>query len=218
LRNPRKAAGKPGRPTAAEIERRKQRALEVAADLFVRQGFAATSFVEIAAEAGVASGTLYHHFGDKEQMFRRVILAVDDTRPARPTLEPGDTLHAALLKVGRYVRETTLRSRGVSLMRLLILESGRVPELSSDLANDSYDEFEAIVARCFAKLEEAGLLPAGGDHRRSAELFIDLVLGSLPLRAYANWHAKSPTEQDLDDRVALFIRGRYPDLPVTPTA
>ncbi|MFC4595698.1 TetR/AcrR family transcriptional regulator [Sphingobium tyrosinilyticum] len=77
---------KAGRPTLEEIERRKARALEVATDLFVSKGYAATSFIEIAAISGVASGTLYHHFGDKEQMFRRVVLTADDSRPVRPVL------------------------------------------------------------------------------------------------------------------------------------
>ena len=71
----RKRINQAGRPTAAELERRKARVMEVATELFVQQGFAATSLVDIARGAGVATRTLYQHFGDKEAIFREVIFA-----------------------------------------------------------------------------------------------------------------------------------------------
>ena len=48
-----------------------------------------------------------------------------------------------------------------------------------------------------------------GNHARSAELFADLMLGSHPIMTYTNWNAEPPTEQDLIDRVNLFIRGSF---------
>lgn len=43
-----------------------------ARELFGTQGYAATSTEEIVARAGVTKGALYHHFTDKEQLFRAV--------------------------------------------------------------------------------------------------------------------------------------------------
>lgn len=40
----------------------------VAADLFARKGFEATSIREIGDAAGILSGSLYHHFNSKEEM------------------------------------------------------------------------------------------------------------------------------------------------------
>ena len=80
----RKNGNQAGRPTAAELEKRKVRVIEVATELFVSHGFAATSLVDIAREAGVATRTLYEHFGDKEAIFREVIFA----RDAEATLDP----------------------------------------------------------------------------------------------------------------------------------
>jgi AcrR family transcriptional regulator len=46
--------------------------LTAARALFGEQGYAATSTEEIVARAGVTKGALYHHFSDKESLFRVV--------------------------------------------------------------------------------------------------------------------------------------------------
>ena len=46
--------------------------LAAARELFGTQGYAATSTEEVVAAAGVTKGALYHHFSDKEQLFRAV--------------------------------------------------------------------------------------------------------------------------------------------------
>jgi len=46
--------------------------LAAARELFGDQGYAATSIDEVAARAGVTKGALYHHFSDKEGLFRAV--------------------------------------------------------------------------------------------------------------------------------------------------
>jgi AcrR family transcriptional regulator len=47
--------------------------LSAARELFGAQGYAATSLDEIVAKAGVTKGALYHHFSDKEALFRTVV-------------------------------------------------------------------------------------------------------------------------------------------------
>ena len=46
--------------------------LRAARELFGRQGYAATSTEEIVTAAGVTKGALYHHFADKDTLFRAV--------------------------------------------------------------------------------------------------------------------------------------------------
>lgn len=205
----RKRVNQAGRPTAVELERRKARVMEVATELFVHQGFAATSLVDIARGAGVATRTLYQHFGDKEAIFREVIFARDASAAImRPTVEVNDTLFDTLRRVGHYAYAVTYRDQSIGLMRLMIAESTRFPEFMRSVAISIFARFRRNFEKVFEALEQTSLIPAG-DHARSAELFSDLVLGSHPIMTYTEWDATAPSDEDLEERLDLFILGRY---------
>ncbi len=53
-------------------EQTRERLLTVAHDLFAERGYAAVGTEEIVARAGVTRGALYHHFRDKQDLFRAV--------------------------------------------------------------------------------------------------------------------------------------------------
>ena len=60
--------------SAAEKATRTRQALVAAArELFGERGYAATSVDEIVRQAGVTKGALYHHFADKDALFRAVV-------------------------------------------------------------------------------------------------------------------------------------------------
>jgi len=202
-------ANQPGRPTAAELERRKARVMQVATEMFVANGYAATSLVDIARGAGVATRTLYQHFGDKEAMFREVIYARGNASAiAKPGVEDGDTLYSALMRAGQYAIDTAFRPQSIGLMRLMIAESQRFPEFMRQVGTTIFSNFRGNIEKVFAGLETAGLIPAG-DHARSALMFTDLILGSSPIMTYTNWAPSPPGREDLEERVKLFIQGRF---------
>ncbi len=203
-----------GRPTAAELERRKALVMEIATHLFVTQGFAATSLVDIAKGAGVATRTLYQHFGNKEAIFREVIFARDAGHAIiAPELQTGDNLFDALTRAGRYALDITYREKSVGLMRLMIAESTRFPDFMQSVAKSISGRFHRNIEKLLNQCEAAGLLPHG-DHKRSAELLADIILGSHPIMTYTNWNARRIDDADLEERVALFIRGRFDDAVV----
>ena len=47
--------------------------LDAATKVFARMGFAGARMADIAREAGVAHGLLYHYFPDKESVFVAVV-------------------------------------------------------------------------------------------------------------------------------------------------
>jgi TetR/AcrR family transcriptional regulator, cholesterol catabolism regulator len=60
---------RPDRPALRErYDRRQQRVVVAAARLFAQRGYAETSVPDLAGELGLATGSLYHYFGSKEQL------------------------------------------------------------------------------------------------------------------------------------------------------
>jgi TetR/AcrR family transcriptional repressor of mexJK operon len=201
--------GRAGRPTSGELERRKARVLDVATNLFIRHGYAATSLVDIASQAGVATRTIYEHFGDKERLFADVIFAPQNApKLAVPRATENDSLVDALLRVGNYVLAVSLNAKTANMMRLLIAEQNRFPEIIKKLANASFHRFESNVEQVFIDLQLLGRIPAG-DHLESACLFVDFVLGAIPLYNYANWLETPPDDKRLKSKVEIFIAGRF---------
>jgi AcrR family transcriptional regulator len=54
-------------------ERSRKHILDAALKLFSHHGYGATSVNDIAEEAGLSKGNLYHHFSDKETIFRALL-------------------------------------------------------------------------------------------------------------------------------------------------
>lgn len=54
-------------------ERSRRAVLDAALHLFAHQGYRATTMREVAEQAGVSTGNVYHHFPDKETIFRALI-------------------------------------------------------------------------------------------------------------------------------------------------
>ncbi len=202
-------AQKAGRPTLDELERRKAKVMEVATDLFVHNGYAATSLVDVAKAAGVATRTLYQHFGDKEALFIEVVTARKSGAVFLPhSLAECETLFDGLMQVARYVCEVSYRPHSVNLMRLTIAESQRFPDFMMRLIQKTFAYFRASVASMFSELEKRKLAPQT-DTAKSAALFVDLILGTTPLLVYAGWSSSQPTDAELEERVELFILGRF---------
>ena len=64
-------------------EHSRRQVLDSALNLFSHQGYRATTMREIADEAGVSTGNVYHHFEDKEQIFRTLLdefWAINDSK------------------------------------------------------------------------------------------------------------------------------------------
>ncbi len=137
------------KPTAAESKRsardaaskRSVRALErreailaAALDEFVAKGFAAARLDDIAARAGVAKGTIYLHFADKEALFQELVrtaLVPLIGQLANPPQAGGTASARAMVETfaETFAREIAGTKRG-DIVRLVISEGARFPSLS----------------------------------------------------------------------------------------
>jgi AcrR family transcriptional regulator len=90
-------------PTQSERTESTRAALIAAGrELFGSRGYAAVGTTELVAAAGVTRGALYHHFRDKRDLFRAVMVATEQAFVAQVgesimgVERPGDQLAAAL--------------------------------------------------------------------------------------------------------------------------
>ncbi|MDL4771522.1 TetR/AcrR family transcriptional regulator [Actinomadura xylanilytica] len=62
-----------GKGSPALASERREHLIRLAADLFAEKGFQATTVRNIADEAGILSGSLYHHFDSKESIVDEIL-------------------------------------------------------------------------------------------------------------------------------------------------
>jgi AcrR family transcriptional regulator len=92
---------------------RREHLVRLAAELFAKKGFRATTVREIADEAGILSGSLYHHFDSKESIVDEVLSAFfDELLPAnRAAVEQGGDPREVLSALVRIAFDTLVPHR-----------------------------------------------------------------------------------------------------------
>lgn len=107
---PRIAEGRaPAVPTTSEQRERCDRALDAAARLCARHGMEHVQMQQVAAEAGIALGTLYRYYPSKHHLFAGVLARnVAALGSRRPALAPADPAAAVADLMGAACR-TMLR-------------------------------------------------------------------------------------------------------------
>jgi AcrR family transcriptional regulator len=66
-------AAPPTRPALRRrYDRRQERVVAIAAELFAERGFDATSMIDLSEATGLAAGGLYHYIGSKKQLLFRI--------------------------------------------------------------------------------------------------------------------------------------------------
>lgn len=106
-------------------ERTRQTILEAAYELFLEQGYAATSMRQIAERAGLALGGIYNHFDGKEAIFADLIIDRHPYQQVLPILleTPADDIESFVRTAARtMVEELGKRPDFIKLMFIEIVE------------------------------------------------------------------------------------------------
>jgi len=174
----------PGQTKAQEDKRRLL--LDAAVRVFARKGYHAARVGDIAEEAGVAYGLLYHYFSSKEEVLRNVFR--ETWRALIATIESVERGEDTPREQLRKVAEILIRSwkRDPDLVRVLVLEVTRSQLLAGEMDEivASFSVIQAIVERGQADGSVRGDL----DARLASyvfygaidELLTGWVLGQLP--------------------------------------
>lgn len=102
-------------------------------DEFIARGFAATRLDDVARRAGVAKGTIYLHFKDKESLFEELIRMAIVPLVSRLGATPppvGVSVRDMIEGFARvFIQEVATTRRG-DLVRLIVAEGPRFPEVA----------------------------------------------------------------------------------------
>ncbi|WP_027548709.1 TetR/AcrR family transcriptional regulator [Bradyrhizobium sp. WSM2254] len=122
----------PASNRATRAAERRAAIVEAAMEEFIARGFAATRLDDIAKRAGVAKGTIYLHFKDKESMFEELVRVVIVPVVARLTTLPppvGSVRDLIEAFAGNFLKEVIGTRRG-DLVRLIVAEGPRFPSVA----------------------------------------------------------------------------------------
>ena len=192
--------------------------LDVASEVFVAQGYAATSMSEIAARLGGSKGTLYNYFRSKEELFSAFItdtcqgpaMAIFDHMPATGV---GRSIRDRLVSFGVDFLGFILSPRLIALNRVVVGETGRFPELGRMFFDAGPGRGEAR----FAQIVEGAM--DAGELRREDPIMVGRCLKDLILSDYHHrllWGVlgdipAGQLEAHVSGVVDVFLRAFAPD-------
>jgi AcrR family transcriptional regulator len=193
---------------AAEDKRRQ--ILAAAVRVFAGRGYEATRVGDIAKEAGVAYGLVYHYFGSKEAVLEAVFREQWGRLLAAVALAE-ETGEDAAEQLGLVVRIVFRAWRDdPDLVRLLVREITRSPHIQDEL--DEIGQAFASLERIVVRGQEEGTFRGEVDARLAAwmlygameEVLTGWVLGQLPDDA----DAVAAAEREVVGTVVGGLRGR----------
>jgi TetR/AcrR family transcriptional regulator, fatty acid metabolism regulator protein len=165
---------------------KREQILQAAVRVFARQGYEASPVGDVAREAGVAYGLVYHYFDSKDAVLEAVFREQWGRLLAAVALaeETGETAPEQLTLVVKIVLRTWRDDP--DLVRLLVREITRNPHIADEL--DEIGQAFASLERIIRRGQDEGTFRSGLDARLAAwmlygaleEVLTGWVLGQLP--------------------------------------
>ncbi len=187
--------------------------LDAAVRVFARQGFHACRVSDIADEAGVAYGLVYHYFDSKDEVLDTLFLERWNVmlEMIREVDAEGIPVREKLFAIASFIVDSY--SHDPDVMKVIIVEVTRAANSFGDThigtIRDAYDLIAGMIAKAqadgvfkpeiearfaamafYGAIEQLltgwifGLLPQGGEHFEQAKwLVVETVCGGLEIRA-----------------------------------
>ncbi|PWE57353.1 TetR/AcrR family transcriptional regulator [Metarhizobium album] len=171
---------------AVSPEQRKREILDAAFAVFTERGFAATRIEDIAARAGIAKGTVYLHFADKEALFTGLVAGLASPVLAEigaVAIRDGLTgRQAVTLLYDTFVR-LVLRTERRHLIRLIISEGPAFPAIAEiyhrDVISVGLKALQQVLSRAAERGELRAPAVAAVPQIVASPLILSIVWGSL---------------------------------------
>ncbi|WP_042446478.1 TetR/AcrR family transcriptional regulator [Azospirillum sp. B510] len=190
--------------------------LDAAAALFVEKGYAATSLSDVLELAGGSRATLYAHFNDKDGLFRAMMeehcgRVLERMRAGVIPDQDADP-EARLIRIALHLAETLMAPQTITILRTLISEGARIPDLVETFVRLGPERSRAEMAECLRTLDACGRIRIA-DPELAAQAFSGLVTGSLLMERLifpGRPIDRTAVEDYVRSCVGLFLRGSAP--------
>lgn len=162
----------------------RRKLIEVASDLFLRRGYAATGVAEILAGAGVGAGSFYYHFENKEELLLAVLDHCARSFPWRPPpwegeeerrRDPVERIFALLAGYRRHLLEHDFEL-GCPVGGILLEVGNRLPAVRARAA-ELFEEWRGGILDALAAAGER--LPEELDRPGLAALVLAVMEGAV---------------------------------------
>ena len=157
------AKASPAGAREARSAARREAILAAALDEFAQRGFEAARLDDVARRAGVAKGTIYLYFRDKESLFQELIRAM--LTPVVGTIEAMGQADLPVRAIAEsfadfFVREV-YETRRKDVIRLMIAEGRRFPNLAEFYYREVLSRIIAAVRALLARAAARGEIAPG---------------------------------------------------------
>lgn len=134
--------------------------IQAATEVFLSQGYAVASMDAIAAQAGASKRTVYNHFPSKRELFRAVVAVLYSglSQGEAGRLQVEEPPERILPDFARMVLAHLRRPDIMGLLRLVIAEHQRFPELALDFHTEGKGPAVALLERYLAAQRDRGRL------------------------------------------------------------
>jgi TetR/AcrR family transcriptional regulator, fatty acid metabolism regulator protein len=164
------------KPTRVEREaERRKTILRAAVEVFSRKGYHGCRIADVAREAGVAYGLVYHYFKNKDELLESVFTSGWAGFLARVQAEISRDAHleSRIKAVVQVAFEAYRRDpRGV---KVLILEVGRSPAGGAVNRGSAFTQVIALAAEMFREAQARGELPSHLDPTLCATMLFGAI-------------------------------------------
>jgi len=200
-----------GRPSRVDALKLGDRILDVATELFLREGYGSTSIESVASDAGISKRTFYHRFDGKAELFAAVVHRIIERirPPPGVALIEGATLAEVLRRLAGFILHAALSPEALALHRLVTAEAARFPELARAVHGEgSTGEATTLIAGLLAREFGDATMPSAA-RAFAAQQFLDMVIALPQRRALGLGAPMTAPELDFwaDDVVRLFLSG-----------
>jgi len=174
------------RRTKEEAAITRKQVLKKALTVFSKKGYAATTLEDIASEAKVTRGAIYHHFGGKAELYNTLIREFSDRGSLimQQAVAEGGTLLDIIRRVFIKQLEVIEDDHEMrALMELALFKTGLIPELEEgrqQRINSGVALIEMLTGIMSQGMEQ-GLLRADVDPREMARAYLAFQNGLINL-------------------------------------